>query len=202
MPDGERVPAYRDEPGIARDSNTVTFAALRRQIDTWRWAGVALYLRTGKRMPKRYTEIVIQYRHAPNMLFRESLVKRFNLPANMLLLSIQPKEGSSLCFNAKVPGPEPRLGTVEMAFRYEDYFGNAPSTGYETVIDDCLTGDATLFKRADSIELGWEVVDPVLDVWDTPPPRGFPNHPAGSSGPRAADALLTRDGRSRRSCPS
>jgi glucose-6-phosphate 1-dehydrogenase len=202
MPGGEQVPAYRDEPGIARDSNTVTFAALKLQIDTWRWAGVPFYLRTGKRMPKRYTEVVVQYRHAPNMLFRESLVKRFNLPANMLLLSIQPKEGISLCFNAKVPGPEPRLGTVEMDFRYEDYFGNAPSTGYETLIHDCLTGDATLFKRADSIELGWEVVDPVLDVWDALAPRDFPNYPAGSPGPPAAEELLARDGRRWRTCPS
>ncbi len=193
MADGSRIPAYRNEPGIAEDSKIETYAALKLQIDTWRWAGIPFYLRTGKRLPGRYTEVVIQYQHAPSAMFRDSLLARDRVPANMLVVRVQPNEGIGLSFNAKVPGPTPRLGTVEMDFSYADYFGSTPTTGYETLIYDCLVGDATLFKRADNIELGWELMEPVLDVWSALPAREFPNYAAGTWGPQAADELLARD---------
>lgn len=191
---GDRMPAYRDEPDIADGSNTETYVALKLMIDTWRWAGVPFYLRTGKRLPKRCTEVVIQYRHAPNMMFRDALVKRNNVAPNRLVIRIQPNEGISLQFNAKVPGTLPRLSTVNMEFNYSDYFGDKPSTGYETLIYDCMCGDATLFKRADNIEAGWELVQPILDVWSALPARTFPNYAAGSWGPQKADDLLAKAG--------
>ena len=192
MADNMQVPAYRNEPGIAEDSKIETYAALQLKIDTWRWAGIPFYLRTGKRLPGRYTEVVIQYQHAPSAIFRDSLLTRAQVPANMLVVRVQPNEGIGLSFNAKVPGPTQRLGTVEMDFSYADYFGSTPSTGYETLIYDCLVGDATLFKRADNIELGWELMEPILDVWSALPARDFPNYAAGTWGPQAADELLAR----------
>jgi glucose-6-phosphate 1-dehydrogenase len=200
LPDGTEVPAYRREPGVAADSTTETYAAFRLMIDTWRWAGVPFYLRTGKRLPGRYTEVVIQYRHAPNVMFRDSLVKRANVPANTLILRLQPDEGIGMNFNAKIPGHTTRLGAVEMNFRYDDYFADKQSTGYETLIHDCMTGDATLFKRADNIEASWALMESVLDVWGALPPRDFPNYAAGSWGPEAASRLLARDGREWRAC--
>jgi len=200
MPDGSRVPGYREEPGVAPDSNTETFVAMKLMIDSWRWAGVPFYLRTGKRMPGRYTEVVVEFKHAPNMLFRDSRVRRYNVPPNMLVLRIQPNEGIGMCFNAKVPGPTQELRPVEMNFSYADYFGTAPSTGYETLIYDCMIGDGMLFKRADTIEAGWELVEPVLDVWGALPPRDFPDYAAGTWGPPESDALLARDGRRWKPC--
>ena len=200
LPGGVRVPAYRSEPKVAPDSKTETYAAMRLMIDTWRWAGVPFYLRTGKRLPGRFTEVVIQYMHAPNFMFRDSLLKRDNVPANSLVLRIQPNEGIGLNFNAKVPGPTTHLGTVDMDFSYSEHFSAAPTTGYETLLYDCMTGDATLFKRADNIEAAWALMDPVLDVWSALPARDFPNYAAGSWGPEAAEQLLARDGRSWRPC--
>jgi glucose-6-phosphate 1-dehydrogenase len=200
LPGIGRVPAYRGEPKVAPDSNTETYAAMRLMIDTWRWAGVPFYLRTGKRLPGRFTEVVIQYMHAPNFMFRDSLVKRENVPANSLVLRIQPDEGIGLNFNAKVPGPTTHLGTVDMDFSYDEHFSATPTTGYETLLYDCMTGDATLFKRADNIEAAWALMDPVLDVWSALPARDFPNYAAGSWGPEAAEQLLARDGRSWRPC--
>ena len=200
LSDGTRFSAYRNEPGIAQDSKIETYAALKLKIDTWRWAGIPFYLRTGKRLPGRYTEVVIQYQHAPSAMFRDSLLTRAQVPANMLVVRIQPNEGIGLSFNAKVPGPTPRLGTVEMDFNYADYFGSTPTTGYETLIYDCLVGDATLFKRADNIELGWELMEPILDVWSALPARDFPNYAAGTWGPKAADDLLVRGGHTWRVC--
>jgi glucose-6-phosphate 1-dehydrogenase len=200
LPGGVRVPSYRNEPKVAPDSKTETYAAMRLMIDTWRWAGVPFYLRTGKRLPGRYTEVVVQYQHAPNFMFRDSLVKRENVPANSLVLRIQPNEGIGLNFNAKVPGPTGHLGTVDMDFSYAEHFATAPTTGYETLLYDCMTGDATLFKRADNIEAGWALMDPVLDVWSALPARDFPNYVAGSWGPEAADQLLARDSRLWRPC--
>jgi len=194
--DGRVLAAYRDEPGVRDDSATETYVALKLVIDSWRWAGVPFYLRTGKRMTGRYTEIAIQFKHAPNMKFRDSLVKRANIPPNVLVLRIQPNEGICMCFNTKVPSPIPQLSPVEMDFSYSDYFGQAPSTGYETLIYDCMCGDPTLFKRADTIEVGWELVEPVLDVWSALPPRNFGNYAAGSWGPAEADALIENDARS------
>jgi glucose-6-phosphate 1-dehydrogenase len=191
--DGRKVPGYREEEKVPPDSNTDTFVALRLLVDNWRWAGVPFYARTGKRLPKRMTQIVIQFKHAPAMLFQHTSVDR--LTTNRLYIHIQPKEGISLRFGAKVPGPVLTMGAVEMDFDYLDYFGKVPSTGYETLLYDAMIGDATLFQRADMVEAGWAMVQPILDVWKALPARSFPNYPAGSWGPREADELLRRDGR-------
>jgi glucose-6-phosphate 1-dehydrogenase len=191
--EGKRVPAYRSEDGVPADSRTETFVAMKLQIDNWRWADVPFYLRTGKALAAHNTHIVIQFRRAPFVLFRDTPVE--NLMPNQLVLHIQPEEGISLRFAAKVPGPAMRLGAVDMNFEYADYFGQQPSTGYERLLHDCMIGDATLFQRADMVEAGWCVVSPVLDVWRALPPRNFPNYAAGSWGPRDADELLERDGR-------
>lgn len=192
------VAGYRQEPGIADDSRTETFVAMKLKIDSWRWAGVPFYLRTGKRLPGRYTEVVVEYKHAPNAMFQDAHKRK--VAPNRLVLRIQPNEGIGLSFNAKVPGPNPQLGVVEMDFSYSDYFGSDPHTGYETLIYDCMNGDATLFKRADHIELGWDIVQPILDVWQALPPRDFANYTAGSWGPAAADQLLTDDRRRWHGC--
>ncbi|MEE8241049.1 MAG: glucose-6-phosphate dehydrogenase [Nitrospirales bacterium] len=190
---GQSVPAYRSEPNVSPTSTTDTFVALKVSIENWRWAGVPFYLRTGKRLGSRITTIVIQFKPAPHLLFRKTAVE--SLTPNRLVLRIQPAEAISLRFGAKIPGPVVRLGDVDMDFRYGDYFGSTPSTGYERLLYDCICGDATLFQRADMIETGWSVVTPILDVWKALPPRGFPNYAAGTWGPAEADDLLQRDGR-------
>jgi glucose-6-phosphate 1-dehydrogenase len=191
--DGERVSAYRNEPDVSHDSNTETFVALKLQIDNWRWAGVPFYLRTGKRLAQRATEIVIQFRRTPFVLFRNTAVK--NIDTNRLVIHIQPDEGISLSFGAKVPGAVMRLGLVNMDFDYKSYFGMEHGTGYERLLRDCMAGDATLFQRSDMVEAGWRVIQPILDVWHAIPARGFPNYTAGSWGPMEAEELLGRDGR-------
>ncbi len=191
--DDKRVPAYRGEPDVPPDSRTETFVAMKLLIDNWRWADVPFYLRTGKRMPVRNTHIVIQFRRAPFVLFRDTAVE--HLMPNQLVLHIQPEEGISLQFAAKVPGPVMRLGTVDMNFEYQEYFGKQPSTGYERLLHDGMIGDQTLFQRADMVEAGWSVVNPILDVWKALPPRNFPNYASGTWGPKEADELLERDGR-------
>ena len=191
--DRERVPGYRTEPDVAPESNTETFVALKLQIDNWRWAGVPFYLRTGKRLARRATEIVIQFRRTPFVLFRNTTVR--NLETNRLVIHIQPDEGISLSFGAKVPGSVMKLGLVNMDFDYSSYFGIEHNTGYERLLRDCMAGDQTLFQRADMVEAGWSVIQPVLDLWHALPPRGFPNYPAGSWGPSEAEELLQRDGR-------
>jgi glucose-6-phosphate 1-dehydrogenase len=190
---GRHVPAYRSEPNVAPDSKTPTYVAIAMHIDNWRWAGVPFYLRTGKRMSKRVTQIVIRFRRPPFVLFRKTPVDK--ITPNELVLNIQPDEGICLSFEAKVPGPVVRLGAVNMDFQYSDYFGTPPSTGYETLLYDCMMGDPTLFQRADMVEAGWTVVQPILDVWKALPPRDFPNYAAGSWGPAQADELLHREGR-------
>jgi glucose-6-phosphate 1-dehydrogenase len=192
--DGGHVVGYRQEPDVSPDSNTETFVALKLQIDNWRWAGVPFYLRTGKRLAKRATEIVIQFRRTPFVLFRNTAVK--NLETNRLVIHIQPEEGISLSFGAKVPGSVMRLGLVNMDFDYKSYFGAEHGTGYERLLRDCIAGDATLFQRADMVEAGWSVIQPIIDVWHALPARGFPNYAAGSWGPVEAEELLERDGRS------
>jgi glucose-6-phosphate 1-dehydrogenase len=191
--EGQRVPGYRSEPAVALDSNTETFVALKLLIDNWRWAGVPFYLRTGKRLARRVTEIVIQFRRTPFVLFRNTSVR--NLETNRLVIHIQPEEGISLGFGAKVPGSIMKLGLVNMDFDYSTYFGMEHSTGYERLLRDCMAGDATLFQRADMVEAGWSVIQPILDVWHALPARGFPNYAAGSWGPIEADELLQKDGR-------
>jgi glucose-6-phosphate 1-dehydrogenase len=190
---GERLQAYRNEVKVSPTSNTDTYIALKLQIDNWRWAGVPFYLRTGKRLPRRMTEIAIQFRRCPFVLFRNTPIS--DLETNRLVIHIQPDEGISLRFGAKVPGSVMRLGLVNMEFDYARDFGSAHSTGYERLIHDCMIGDATLFQRADMVEAGWKVIQPVLDVWQALPAGGFPNYAAGTWGPAEADRLLARDGR-------
>ena len=189
---GRAMVGYREEPDVAPDSGTETFVALKLSIDNWRWSGVPFYLRTGKRLTTRKTEIAIHFKQAPYALFRETPVDK--LTPNIMVLQIQPSEGVTMQFSAKMPGPTVKLGGVRMKFDYADWFQEGPSTGYETLIYDCLIGDATLFQRADNIEAGWSVVQPALDAWAA---GGGALHPyaAGRAGPDAADALLARDGR-------
>jgi len=194
----QRVPAYRSEPSVPADSDTETFVALKLYIDNWRWANVPFYLRTGKRLPCRVTEIAIQFKSAPFVLFRKTSVG--HLKPNLLVLHIQPDEGISLNFGAKIPGPLVRLGTVDMEFKYEDYFGSTPSTGHERLLYDCMVGDATLFQRADMVETSWNVVSTIQDVWQALPYRKFPNYEAGTWGPQEADDLMAKDGREWRRC--
>ncbi len=188
-----QVPGYRKEPGVAPESRTETFVALKLNIDNWRWAGVPFYLRTGKRLAQRHTEIAIQFKETPFQLFRNALFHKPN--TNTLVIQIQPVEGISLSFGAKIPGPVLRVGSVDMSFQYSKYFGAEAYTGYEVLLYDCMIGDATLFQRADMVEAGWSIVDPVLDVWRALPPRRFPNYAAGTWGPKEADELLAIDGR-------
>jgi glucose-6-phosphate 1-dehydrogenase len=190
--DGKRVPGYRQEPNVKPDSTVETYVALELFVENWRWAGVPFYLRTGKRLPRRVTEIAIQFKCAPFVMFRETEVEQ--LKPNVLVIRIQPEEGISLRFEGKVPGPVMRLGTVKMDFRYADYFGSTPSTGYETLLYDVMTADSTLFHRTDMVEVGWSVVTPILDVWKALTPRSFPNYAAGTWGPKEADELI-KDGR-------
>jgi glucose-6-phosphate 1-dehydrogenase len=190
--EGKRVPGYRDEPTVARDSKTETYVALRLLIDNWRWADVPFYLRTGKRLERRVSEIAIRFKNPPLLLFRDVCANQ--VQPNLLIVRIQPDEGISLRFQAKVPGPDLAVGTVRMDFKYEDYFGSAPSTGYETLLYDSMTGDMTLFHRADIVETGWEVVTPILEAWGRTA-DGIASHPAFSWGPPEADRLLARDGR-------
>jgi glucose-6-phosphate 1-dehydrogenase len=190
---GQPVNAYRGEDGVALDSMTETYVAMQLAIDNWRWADVPFFLRTGKSMTRRTTEIAIQFKRVPFALFRDTPTHA--LSPNVLVLQLQPDEGISLQFGAKQPGPEIRLGGVKMDFRYRDYFHTEPSTGYETLLYDCMIGDAMLFQRADSVEAGWAVVQPILDLWhdDKGVPLEF--YPAGTAGPDAAEQLLARSGR-------
>jgi glucose-6-phosphate 1-dehydrogenase len=190
---GRQARDYRHEPDVAPDSGTETYVALKLGIDNWRWAGVPFYLRTGKYLSARTTEIAVQFRQAPHALFRSTPVE--HLPRNILTLRIQPDEGLSLSFSTKRPGAEIEIDGVEMNFAYRDYFAPLASVGYETLIYDCLIGDATLFQRADTVEAAWCAVQDVLDTWSCVPAGDFPNYAAGSAGPDAADGLLARDGR-------
>ena len=191
--DGKKVPAYRSEPNVAKDSSVETFVTLKLLIDNWRWADVPFYLRTGKRLGARDTEIAIQFKRAPFVLFRKTSIEE--LTTNRLVLHIQPDEGISLRFGAKVPGSVMSIGAVDMDFDYEDYFGDTPSTGYERLLHDCMMGEATLFQRADQVEAGWSVVEPIHKAWASEPTPDFPNYKAGTWGPEAAEELLERDGR-------
>ena len=188
---GDRSPlaGYLSEPGVAKNSTTETFVALKLQIDNWRWAGVPFYLRTGKRLPSRLTEIAIQFRRAPHLVFRGQ-----DLSSNALVLNVQPDEGISISFHAKLPGQEMKLKTVTMDFSYQVEFGGGERSAYATLINDCMRGDATLFDRADGVEAAWALVDPILNYFQSHKPK-FPNYPAGSWGPHEADELLERDGR-------
>jgi glucose-6-phosphate 1-dehydrogenase len=185
---------YRRTEDVKPDSTTETYAALKLTIDNWRWAGVPFYLRTGKALGIKRTEIAIKFKQAPFAMFRDTPVDR--LSQNYLVISTEPVESIMLQFNTKVPGPTINIDGVEMTFRYKDYFKAEPSTGYETLIYDCMIGDNILFQRADSVEAGWRAVQPFLDAWKKAGARGLKTYRAGSEGPEEAEALLTRDGRS------
>ncbi len=193
--DGAKVTGYRAEQRVSPTSTTETFVAMKLLIENWRWADVPFYVRTGKRLLERTTEVVIQFRRAPLMLFHQP--KDGRLPPNQLIIRIQPKEGISMRFSAKVPGPIVNLSPVQMDFRYEDYFSAKPSTGYERLLYDAMIGDATLFQRADTVEVAWSVVQPILDAWAAQAPGDFPNYASGTWGPSAAAELIARDGHGR-----
>ncbi len=188
--DGAPVPGYREELHVSPASKTETFVAGKLLIDNWRWAGVPFYLRTGKRLATRSTEIMIQFRRAPHIVFREKEIE-----PNRLILNIQPNEGISVSFGAKRPGTEMSIGNVTMNFCYRDSFGETSRSAYATLLNDCVRGDATLFDRGDSVEAAWSLVDPILDVWSAAKSATVPQYPAGSWGPRESDLLLEREGR-------
>src|SRR5271170_1081985 len=185
---------YRKTADIKPGSTTETYAALKLTIDNWRWAGVPFYLRTGKALGVKRTEIAIKFKQAPFAMFRDTPVDR--LSQNYLVISTEPTEGITLQFNTKVPGRTINIDGVEMKFRYKDYFKAEPQTGYETLIYDCMIGDNILFQRADSVEAGWQAVQPFLDAWKKAGGKGLKTYRAGSEGPEEAEALLARDGRS------
>ena len=185
---------YRRTKDVKPTSTTETYAALKLTIDNWRWAGVPFYLRTGKALGVKRTEIAIKFKQAPFAMFRDTPVDR--LSQNYLIISTEPTEGIALQFNTKVPGPTINIDGVEMKFRYKDYFKAEPSTGYETLIYDCMIGDNILFQRADSVEAGWRAVQPFLDAWKNAGGKGLKIYEPGSEGPEEANDLLERDGRS------
>jgi glucose-6-phosphate 1-dehydrogenase len=187
---GKSAPGYREEPNVNPQSRTETFVAAKVLIDNWRWANVPFYLRTGKRLAKRTTEIVIQFKRAPHIVFRGR-----EADANRLILNIQPDEGISVSFGAKRPGTEMSIGNVTMNFSYREGFGDSSRSAYATLVNDCLRGDATLFDRGDSVEAAWSLVDPILDVWSAAKTANVPKYAGGSWGPKESDALLERDGR-------
>jgi glucose-6-phosphate 1-dehydrogenase len=162
-------------------------------IDNWRWAGVPFYLRTGKALGIKRTEVAIKFKQAPFAMFRDTPVDR--LSQNYLVISIEPTEGITLQYNTKVPGPTISIDGVEMKFRYKDYFQAEPSTGYETLIYDCMIGDNILFQRADSVEAGWQAVQPFLDAWRKAGAKGLETYKAGGDGPACGEELLKRDDR-------
>jgi glucose-6-phosphate 1-dehydrogenase len=184
---------YRKTEDVKPDSTTETYAALKLTIDNWRWAGVPFYLRTGKALGIKRTEIAIKFKQAPFAMFRDTPVD--NLSQNFLIISTEPTEGIALQFNTKVPGPAIEIDGVEMKFRYKDYFQAEPSTGYETLIYDCMIGDNILFQRADSVEAGWQAVQPFLDAWKKAGGKGLKIYEPGSEGPEEANELMERDGR-------
>ena len=195
---GKKAKAYRQEPDVAPGSKVETYVAMTLEIDNWRWAGVPFYIRTGKHLSLRSTEIAICFKQAPYPSFKDTPVEIFLRP-NWLVLSISPDEGISLQFEVKRRGPVVDLAAVKMDFHYDDWFPKEPNVGYETLIYDVMIGDPTLFMRADMVEQTWRIVQPVLDAWAKKSASDLPIYPAGSAGPTEADALLARDGRSWRS---
>ena len=189
---GTSVPGYREEPKVAPASPTATYAAVRLMVDNWRWHGVPFFLRSGKRMARRATEIAIQFKRPPHLLFPQTDGE--TLAPNVLAIRVQPDEGISLCFEIKVPGVDVRMTSVQMDFSYADAFGSTDHSPYETLLLDCMVGDATLFARSDSVEASWAVVDPIIEAWEAHPPEHFPNYAAGSWGPAVADEFIARDG--------
>jgi glucose-6-phosphate 1-dehydrogenase len=191
--DGKPVPGYRQEPDVAPDSATPTYGAIRFMIDNWRWHDVPFYLRSGKRMARRTTEIAIQFRKPPHLMF--PLADGESIEPNTLAIRVQPKEGMALRFEVKVPGIEVRMASMDMDFGYAEAFGGlADHDAYETLLLDCMLGEATLFTRSDEVEAAWGVVDPIIDFWASKRPEHFPNYAAGTWGPSVADEFIAREG--------
>jgi glucose-6-phosphate 1-dehydrogenase len=186
------VPGYREEENVARDSSVETYIALELHIDNWRWAGVPFYLRAGKRLPKRATEIAIVFKNAPGFLFQ---AQNSVIDENILVIRIQPDEGISLKMNCKVPGLVNIIQPVKMDFRYTSYFGGIPPEAYERLIYDSMSGDSTLFARVDEVLSSWKLLNPLIKHWEKAPAEHFPNYQAGTWGPEEGDALLERSGR-------
>ena len=185
---GEDVPGYRREEGVRSDSTTETYAAIKLGIDNWRWAGVPFYIRTGKRMPKRASEVAIQFKDVPQILFNADPASP--LDPNVLALRIQPEEGLSLRISSKLPGPKVRIYPVKMDFQYGATFGGASPEAYERLLLDVMAGDATLFMRRDAVEASWAWVTPILTAWQSTGTRWLPEYPAGTWGPLEADKLI------------
>jgi glucose-6-phosphate 1-dehydrogenase len=192
--DGNQVPGYRAEPGVAPDSPIETFAAIKLFVDNWRWQDVPFYLRTGKRLPIHYTEVAIQFRPVPHQSFPTTATLTWQ--PNLLMIHIQPQEGIVLRFQAKQPGASLHLSPVDMHFSYQETFKTRSPEAYETLLTDVISEDATLFMRADQVEASWSVLTPVLNAWENYPPMDFPNYPSGTWGPEAAEVLVAQDGRS------
>jgi glucose-6-phosphate 1-dehydrogenase len=191
--DGQPAPAYRREPKVSPTSTTETYAALKLYVENWRWAGVPFYLRSGKRLARRQTEIVIEFRRPPLLLLEAAAVA--DIDPNRLVLHIQPEEGIELQVKAKRPGPKVRIETVKLDFSYKDFGQTSAATGYERLLYDCMVGDSTLFHRTDMVEAAWRIATPILEAWSYLVPPDFPNYPAGSWGPAAANELIDLDGR-------
>jgi glucose-6-phosphate 1-dehydrogenase len=188
---GRAVPGYRQEKAVKADSTTETYAALRLQLDNWRWAGVPFYLRTGKRLARRVSEIAIRFHRTPHLIFRRR--SDSGLIPDVLLIRIQPDEGISLTVAAKEPGPDLKLGPVTLDFKYNEVFGGEPPEAYERLLLDVIHGDATLYARGDWVERAWELLQPVIDAWSRTP-AGLPSYESGSWGPAESDAFISRDG--------
>ncbi len=193
--DGKQVKGYREEERVNPNSTTETYAALKLGIENWRWAGVPFYLRAGKRMAKRITEITVQFKQPPQLLFKRQEGPCKELQPNLISMRIQPDEGISLRFGAKVPSPNMEVCPVLMDFSYSDAFGKSSANGYERLLLDAMLGDATLFAHRDGVEATWGLLSPILKQWEANPPNDLPNYAAGSWGPKSSDRLLARDGR-------
>jgi glucose-6-phosphate 1-dehydrogenase len=190
--DGKEVIGYRQEERVNPESHTETFAAVRLEIENWRWAGVPFFLRAGKRLAKRVTEVTVVFKQPPMHLFKSNDSDGKMAP-NVLTMRIQPDEGISLCFGAKIPGPTTNVRPVTMHFSYAEAFGKSSANGYERLLLDAMLGDATLFAHRDGVEATWALFTPILEVWAADKNTGFPNYAAGSWGPEATDALLAKD---------
>jgi len=192
--DGKDVIGYRQEDRVDPNSTTETFASVRLEIENWRWAGVPIYLRAGKRLEKRVTEVTVVFKQPPLHLFKTNGTED-KIEPNILKMRIQPDEGITLRFGAKVPGPTTNVKPVNMEFSYADAFGKSSANGYERLLLDAMLGDATLFADREGVEATWALFTPILEAWAAKPATDFPNYPAGSEGPKCADELLERDGR-------
>jgi glucose-6-phosphate 1-dehydrogenase len=177
---------------VGPDSPTATYGAIRFMIDNWRWQGVPFYLRSGKRMTRRATEVAIQFRNPPHLMF--ALPEGQTIEPNTLVIRVQPKEGIALRFEVKVPRAEVQIASVDMDFGYAEAFGEVDHDAYETLLLDCMLGEATLFTRSDEVEAAWSVVDPIIEFWANKRPDHFPNYPAGTWGPPVADEFIAREG--------